>query len=104
LWWAPARWRFPERGLGSTLDFAFLSDKFPNTFGTTSPSTRWPRHDGAKSWPRNSILRRPDKHAADPKQAQKPDKDIHSKLDKGLEGTFPASDPAASTEPKPDVR
>jgi hypothetical protein len=44
-----------------------------------------------------------DKHAADPKQAQKADKDIHSKLDKGLEGTFPASDPASSTEPKPGV-
>jgi hypothetical protein len=44
-----------------------------------------------------------DKHAADPKQAQKADEDIHSKLDKGLEGTFPASDPASSTEPKPDV-
>jgi hypothetical protein len=40
-----------------------------------------------------------DKHAADPKQAQKADKEMHSKLDKGLEGTFPASDPVSSTEP-----
>jgi hypothetical protein len=45
-----------------------------------------------------------DKHAADPKQAQKADKDIHSKLEKGLEGSFPASDPASSAEPKPGVR
>jgi hypothetical protein len=46
-----------------------------------------------------------DKHAADPKQAQTADKDIHDKLDKGLEGTFPASDPVSSTQPaksKPD--
>lgn len=40
-----------------------------------------------------------DKHADDPKQAQKADKDIHDKLDKGLEGTFPASDPPSSTQP-----
>jgi hypothetical protein len=47
-----------------------------------------------------------DKHAADPKQAQKADKDTHDKLDKGLEGTFPASDPPSSTQPaksKPDA-
>ena len=30
-----------------------------------------------------------DKHAADPKQAQKADKDMHDKLHKGLEDTFP---------------
>jgi hypothetical protein len=29
-----------------------------------------------------------DKHAADPRQAQKADKDTHDKLEKGLEGTF----------------
>jgi hypothetical protein len=40
-----------------------------------------------------------DKHAADPKAAQKADKQIHDKLDKGLEGTFPASDPVSSTQP-----
>jgi hypothetical protein len=47
-----------------------------------------------------------DKHAADPKQAQKADKDTHDKLEKGLEGTFPASDPPSSTQPaksKPDA-
>jgi hypothetical protein len=44
-----------------------------------------------------------DKHATDPKQAQKSDKETPSKLDKGLEDTFPASDPVSSTEPtKPE--
>ena len=31
----------------------------------------------------------PDKHADDPKQARKTDKEMHDALDKGLEGTFP---------------
>jgi hypothetical protein len=47
-----------------------------------------------------------DKHAADTKQAQKADKDMHDKLDQGLEGTFPASDPVSSAQPaksKPDA-
>jgi hypothetical protein len=39
-----------------------------------------------------------DNHAA-PKQAQKADKEMHEKLDNGLEGTFPASDPVSSTQP-----
>ena len=47
-----------------------------------------------------------DKHAEDPKQAQKSDKEMHDKLGKGLEDTFPASDPVSSAQPappKPDV-
>jgi hypothetical protein len=40
-----------------------------------------------------------DKHAADPKKAQKADKEMHDKLDRGLEGTFPASDPVSSAQP-----
>jgi hypothetical protein len=47
-----------------------------------------------------------DKHAEDPKQAQKSDKEMHDKLDKGLEDTFPASDPVSSAQPaqsKPDA-
>jgi hypothetical protein len=47
-----------------------------------------------------------DKHAEDPKQADRADKDTHDKLKKGLEGTFPASDPPSSTQPaksKPDA-
>jgi hypothetical protein len=40
-----------------------------------------------------------DKHAADPKQAEKADREEDDRLDKGLEGSFPASDPASSTQP-----
>ena len=48
----------------------------------------------------------PDKRAADPKKARKADQDTHDKLEKGLEETFPASDPPSSTQPrklKPDA-
>jgi hypothetical protein len=41
-----------------------------------------------------------DKHAADPKDAEKADKDAHDELEKGLEESFPASDPPSSTQPK----
>jgi hypothetical protein len=41
-----------------------------------------------------------DKHADDPKQAVQADKQ-HKKLEKGLEDTFPASDPVSETQPKP---
>ena len=40
-----------------------------------------------------------DKHAANPKQALKADRELHDSLDRGLEGSFPASDPASSTQP-----
>ena len=42
----------------------------------------------------------PDKHADDPKKAVRADKDQHDRLEKGLEGTFPASDPVSVTQPK----
>jgi len=48
-----------------------------------------------------------DKHAANPKQAQKADKEMHDKLDKGLENSFPASDPVSTVQPvksKPDAK
>jgi hypothetical protein len=45
-----------------------------------------------------------DRHAVDPKQAVKFDKKLQSELDKGLEGTFAASDPASSTEPAKSKR
>ena len=48
-----------------------------------------------------------DKHAANPKQAQKADKEMHDMLNKGLEGTFPASDPVSTVQPaksKPDAK
>ena len=54
---------------------------------------------GGPSWLRNPNRRRPISAQQTPKQAQKADKEMHSKLDKGLEGTFPASDPVSSTEP-----
>jgi hypothetical protein len=40
-----------------------------------------------------------DKHAADPKKSIKADKDKHGKLEKGLEESFPASDPVSVTQP-----
>ena len=42
----------------------------------------------------------PDKHAEDPQQAVQLDKQ-QKKLEKGLEDTFPASDPVSETQPKP---
>ncbi len=48
-----------------------------------------------------------DKHADDPKAAVKADQATHDKLEQGLEGTFPASDPVSSTQPaksKPDSK
>jgi hypothetical protein len=42
-----------------------------------------------------------DKHADDPREAQKADREIHEKLEKGLVGTFPASDPVSATQPAP---
>ena len=41
-----------------------------------------------------------DKHAEDPKKAVKADKK-QTKLEQGLEDTFPASDPVSETQPKP---
>ena len=40
-----------------------------------------------------------DKHAADPKEAIEADKETHSRLEKRLEETFPASDPVSITQP-----
>jgi len=45
-----------------------------------------------------------DKHAADPKQAQKADEEMHDKLNKGLEGTYPASDPVSTVQPAKSKR
>jgi hypothetical protein len=41
-----------------------------------------------------------DKNAEDPKEAARADKSQHDKLDKGLDQTFPASDPVSDTQPK----
>jgi hypothetical protein len=48
-----------------------------------------------------------DKHAADPREAAAADRDMHTKLEAGLIGTFPASDPVSAVQParsKPALR
>lgn len=45
-----------------------------------------------------------DKYAVGPKEAVKADKEMHSRLEKGLEGTFPASDPVSATDPTKSIR
>ena len=42
-----------------------------------------------------------DKHAADPREAMLADREMHEKLEKGLVGTFPASDPVSAAQPAP---
>jgi hypothetical protein len=42
-----------------------------------------------------------DRHAADPREAALADQDIHAKLEAGLVGSFPASDPVSATQPSP---
>ena len=42
-----------------------------------------------------------DKHADDPRKALAADREAHAKLDAGLIGTFPASDPVSAAQPTP---
>jgi hypothetical protein len=42
-----------------------------------------------------------DKHAVDPKEAARLDREASRHLDEGLAGTFPASDPVSATVPPP---
>ncbi len=42
-----------------------------------------------------------DKHAEDPREAMKADREMHEKLEKGLVDTFPASDPVSAAQPAP---
>ena len=42
-----------------------------------------------------------DKHAADPREAQRADRETHAKLEEGLMDTFPASDPVSAAQPAP---
>jgi hypothetical protein len=42
-----------------------------------------------------------DKHAVDPREALKADREIHHKLESGLIDTFPASDPVSAAQPAP---
>ena len=40
-----------------------------------------------------------DKHAADPREAVKADRETHTKLEAGLVDSFPASDPVSAAQP-----
>ena len=42
-----------------------------------------------------------EKHAADPGDAVLADREMHEKLDVGLVGSFPASDPVSAAQPAP---
>jgi hypothetical protein len=42
-----------------------------------------------------------DKHAANPREAQQADREIHEKLEAGLMDSFPASDPVSAAQPAP---
>ena len=42
-----------------------------------------------------------DKHAVHPREALAADREIHQKLEEGLVGSFPASDPASAAQPSP---
>ena len=42
-----------------------------------------------------------DKHAVDPREALAADREARSRLQTGLEGTFPASDPVSAAQPAP---
>ena len=42
-----------------------------------------------------------DKHADNPRDAAKADRDTHAKLEAGLVDSFPASDPVSAAQPAP---
>jgi hypothetical protein len=42
-----------------------------------------------------------DKHAVNPRKAAVADRNIHTMLEAGLIGTFPASDPVSAAQPAP---
>lgn len=42
-----------------------------------------------------------DKHAVNPREAAKADRDTHEKLEAGLVDSFPASDPVSAAQPAP---
>jgi hypothetical protein len=42
-----------------------------------------------------------DKHAANPREAAMADRDVHARLEAGLIGSFPASDPVSAAQPSP---
>jgi hypothetical protein len=42
-----------------------------------------------------------DRHAADPREAALADSEMHARLEAGLIGSFPASDPVSAAQPSP---
>ncbi len=42
-----------------------------------------------------------DKHAVDPREALKADRETHARLEAGLHDSFPASDPVSAAQPAP---
>lgn len=42
-----------------------------------------------------------DKHATKPSEAVAADQEMHRRLEEGLVGSFPASDPASAVQPSP---
>jgi hypothetical protein len=42
-----------------------------------------------------------DKHAVDPGEAARADREVHAKLESGLVDSFPASDPVSAAQPAP---
>ncbi len=42
-----------------------------------------------------------DKYAENPREAAQADREMHTKLESGLVGTFPASDPVSAAQPAP---
>ena len=42
-----------------------------------------------------------DKHATKPRDAVAADQEMHRRLEEGLVGSFPASDPASAVQPSP---
>jgi hypothetical protein len=40
-----------------------------------------------------------DKHAVDPREAERADRDTHARLEAGLIDSFPASDPVSAAQP-----
>jgi hypothetical protein len=45
-----------------------------------------------------------DQHAADPREAELADAEMHARLEAGLIDSFPASDPVSATQPTHSVR
>jgi hypothetical protein len=59
----------------------------------------------SSEWRRNMVEKfdpaAHDKHAANPREAAMADRDVHARLEAGLIGSFPASDPVSAAQPSP---